>query len=305
MVDLLFRRYMWLIETIREAGEISYSDIAAKWARSSQNDNRSQLTLRTFHNHCNAIERHFGIEIACHRGRGRNTYYITEPDSLESNVLIRWVLNSLSISSLLAGYQDVADRILLEEASHGAEYLAPILKGLRENKRLCLSYCSFRNALYTGIIVDPLCVKMFKRRWYLLCRLVDRNDFRIFALDRIRELDYTEDSFTYPNGFQPNDYFSNYYGISTDGYSRPTTVRLRAYYELPNYLRSLPLHTSQREVATDEKCAIFEYFLIPAFDFVQEILLHGDQIEVLAPLELRDRVAWIVRSMNGLYRKTE
>jgi len=146
---------------------------------------------------------------------------------------------------------------------------------------------------------------MFKRRWYLLCRLVDKNDFRIFALDRIRELDCTEESFTYPNGFQPNDYFSNYYGISTDGYSQPTTVRLKAYCELPNYLRSLPLHTSQREVATDEKCAIFEYFLIPAFDFVQEILLHGDQIEVLAPLELRDRVAWIVRSMNGLYRKTE
>ena len=150
-------------------------------------------------------------------------------------------------------------------------------------------------------MVEPLCVRMFKRRWYLLVHRVKENDLRIYALDRIRELNPTDETFVYPADFHPADYFACYYGIATDGYSQPATVRLKAFAELPHYLRSLPLHASQRETECGRDYSVFEYFLSPTFDFVQELLLHGDQIEVLAPIELQTRVAGIIRAMNGRY----
>ncbi len=305
MIDLLLRRYLWLIDTLRTSGEMSYEDIAACWERSALNDDRSALSLRTFHNHRNAIEKHFGVEIACHRGRGRNTYYIANREVIEDNMLNHWILDSFATGNLLAGYRDMADRILLEEIPGGTQFLPTALKGLRGNRRLRLLYRSYRSAADTETTVDPLCVKMFKRRWYLLVRKSGTKELRIYALDRIRKLECTDDTFVYPATFRPADYFACYYGIATDGYSQPRTVRLKAFAELPHYLRSLPLHASQREVEQTPDHSIFEYHLSPTFDFIQELLLHGDQIEVLAPADLRLRIAGIVRAMHLRYENPQ
>lgn len=301
MVDLLLRRYLWLIDTIRRAREISYANIAIQWERSSLNEDRSPLSLRTFHNHCNAIAKHFDVEIACHRGRGRNTYYIANRDAIENGTLNQWMLNSFVTGNTLAEYRDLTEKIQLEDIPGGTEFLQPILMGLRENRRLQLSYCSYRSTTPAKFVIEPLGVKMFKRRWYLLARKNGSNDMRIYALDRILQLDCTDETFVYPAEFHPADYFACYYGIATDGYSPPTTIRLKAYAELPHYLRSLPLHVSQRETEHTQEYSIFEYYLSPTFDFVQELLLHGDQIEVLAPCELRNRIAGIIRAMNSQY----
>ena len=201
MIDLLLRRYLWLVDTIRTAQEISYEEIAARWERSSLNDDRTALSLRTFHNHRNAIEKHFGIEIACHRGRGRNTYYIANREAIEDDALNRWMLDSFATGNMLAEHRDMTDKILLEDIPGGTEYLPPILKGLRENRRLQLLYRSYRSAAHTETVVEPLCVKMFKRRWYLLARKAETNDLRIYALDRIREMNCIDEEFVYPADF--------------------------------------------------------------------------------------------------------
>ena len=58
----LFRRYIWLVETVYSSGRITFEEIANKWKRSSLN-NGTSLVLRTFHNHRAAIEELFGILI--------------------------------------------------------------------------------------------------------------------------------------------------------------------------------------------------------------------------------------------------
>ena len=63
MVELLLKRYLWLIDTLKRGGEMTYDDIAERWSKSSVNDNGSALSKRTFYNHCQAVGRHFGIDI--------------------------------------------------------------------------------------------------------------------------------------------------------------------------------------------------------------------------------------------------
>lgn len=298
MVDLLLKRYLWLIDTLKRNGEMTFEEISDKWDSSSINDNGVVLSKRTFYNHCQAIARHFGIDIECRRGRGLNLYSIANPEAIEENSLTKWALDSFSLGELLLGKAAISDKILLEDIPSGREWLEPVLQALQQNKELEVIYENFAGKKYAGAI-RPLCIKLFKRRWYVLGQLPE-GLMRIFSLDRFRSLDITDISFAYSPNFSPSAYFANFYGILvTDG--KPEKIVIRTYQELPGYLRSLPLHPTQHEIETKDGYTDFSVSLVPTFDFIQELLLHRDQLEVISPKSLRDEIASVISKMSDNY----
>lgn len=298
MVDLLLKRYLWLIDTLKRNGEMTFEEISDKWDSSSVNDNGVVLSKRTFYNHCQAIARHFGIDIECRRGRGLNLYSIANPEAIEENSLTKWALDSFSLGELLLGNAAISDKILLEDIPSGREWLEPILQALQQNKELDVVYENFVGKKYTGII-QPLCIKLCKRRWYVLARLPE-DKMRIFSLDRVINLCITDNTFVYPSDFSPSAYFTNFYGILVTD-EKPEKIVLRTYKELPGYLRSLQLHPTQHEQETKDGHTDFSLRLVPTFDFIQELLLHRDQLEVIAPQSLRDEMATIISKMSDRY----
>lgn len=299
MVELLLKRYLWLIDTLKRNGELTFEEISAKWDSSSVNDNGSKLTQRTFYNHCQAVARHFGIFIECRRGRGLNLYSIINPEVIEENSLTKWALDSFSLGELLLGNSAISDKILLEEIPSGREWLESVLHALQHNKEMEIEYENFVGVKFSGRI-KPLCVKLFKRRWYVLT-LLDNDRKRIFSLDRIRNLTISDRTFNYPKDFVPAEYFQNYFGIIAGVEQRVENIKIRTYAELPGYLRSLPIHYSQRELESKDGHTDFALRLVPTFDFIQELLLHRDQLEVLEPKTLRDEISTIIARMSRLY----
>lgn len=303
MVELLLKRYLWLIDTLKRGGEMTFDEIAGRWSKSSVNDNGSELSKRTFYNHCQAVARHFGIDIECRRGRGLNLYRISNPEAIEENSLTKWALDSFSLGELLLGNASISDKILLEEIPSGREWLEPILQALQNNCQIELEYRNFVSVTFTGK-VSPLCVKLFKRRWYVLCEV--GNDRKlIFSLDRVKSLIVTESEFVYPKDFVPADYFHDVFGIVAGTGGKVENIVIRTYAELPGYLRSLPMHHSQRELDSNPEYTDFSLRLRPSFDFIQELLLHREQLEVLSPQTLRDEIAGIVSKMNKYYENTD
>lgn len=299
MVELLLKRYLWLIDILKRNGELTFEEIADRWERSSVNDNGSVLTKRTFYNHCQAIARHFGIDIECRRGRGLNLYHIVNPEAIEENSLTKWALDSFSLGELLLGNADIADKILLEDIPSGREWLDPILVALQQNREIKFKYENFVGRKYNGS-ARPLCVKLFKRRWYVLV-LMPNDNKRIFSLDRIKSLELTEQKFVYPEDFSPEEYFSDVFGIVAGVDRKVENIVIRTYAELPGYLRSLPIHHSQRELTTENGHTDFSLRLVPTFDFMQELLLHRDQLEVLQPQSLREEIATLISKMKSHY----
>ncbi len=82
----------------------------------------------------------------------------------------------------------------------------------------------------------------------MLGQTVNSGKRLIFALDRITKLELSSEQFMYPEDFSAKDFFANFYGICSDGYSTPTRVILKCYREYPKYVKSLPLHPSQEEL---------------------------------------------------------
>lgn len=299
MVELLLKRYFWLIDTLKRYGELTFDEISDKWESSAINDNGSALTKRTFYNHCRAIDRHFDIDIECRRGRGLNRYRIVNPEAIEENSLTKWALNSFSLGELLLGNADIADKILLEDIPSGREWLETILTALQQNREIEFSYENFVGVKFLGV-VQPLCVKLFKRRWYVLTQLSDSSK-RIFSLDRIKSMELTDEKFAYPDDFSPEEYFRDVFGIIAGVDRKVEDIVIRTYAELPGYLRSLPIHHSQKELESKDGHTDFTLHLIPTFDFIQELLLHRDQLEVLKPQSLRNEVAEIIAKMHRCY----
>ena len=79
-------------------------------------------------------------------------------------------------------------------------------------------------------------------------------------------------------------------------------IEINVYNNQAKYFRSLPLHSSQREIETSDSCSVFEYYLKPTYDFIQELLLHGSDVEVIHPNSLRQLMKQRIEEMAELYK---
>ena len=297
MAKNLVGKYVWLVETIYNAGRITYDDINKKWQQ--EDFDGKELPLRTFHKWRIAVEEMFGLNIECER-KGGYHYYIGNPDEIENRGLRSWLLSTISVSNLLLDSQQLKSRILLEEVPSGVKYLSLIIDAMKTGNVVQIEYQSFWRKESSTLILQPYCVRLFKQRWYLLAYNSDYNELRTYSLDRIQDFKKLAETFTIPERFNAQEHVENYYGIIVKS-GEVEDVKLRASKEQANYLRSLKLHHSQQEVETHEDYSIFTYRLCPELDFIIEIMSMGERVEVLEPKQLRNQIAESAEQLSRLY----
>ena len=288
MAKDLFNRYIWLIDTIYQAHGITFEEINKKWLRNSMSEG-VELPLKTFHNHRKAIEDMFDINIICDR-RGGYKYYIENADDVKSGAIRTWLLNTFTVNNLINEAHHLKRRIVFEQIPSGQKFLTPLVESMRDNQSIILRYKSFWRPNEYSVEVEPYLIKIFRQRWYLLARDINRDVLRIYALDRIQELRQTEKIFSLPKDFSPEEYFYNSFGIISQDNCPPEIIELKVYGTQKEYFRTLPLHHSQEEIKNTDEYSIFRYYLSPTYDFIQEILSHGCDVEVLTPKHVRDEI---------------
>lgn len=297
----LLNKYVWLVDTIYKHKYISFEKINELWLDDERNEGL-EIPKRTFHTWIHEVEEMFGLVILCERKGGYN-YYIENAEEIKQGGLRNWLLNTISTSNLLMDNQQLKDRILLEEVPSVKDYLEPIIKAMKSNLILKVTYQSYWRDESSTFELDPYCVKLFKQRWYLVGKSAHYHQVRVYAVDRIRDLSLTDKKFKMPKKFDPAAFFEDFYGIIAHEQPKVEIVRLKVSSFQSNYLRSLPLHPSQKEVEIGKEYSIFELRLCPEFDFQQEILSKIPEIEVLEPQWLREEIAEKVKAMIVKYTK--
>lgn len=293
MAKNFFKRYIWLVDLINRRKYVSFKEISEAWRRSPLNETGEPLSERTFFNHKDAIAGMFGIEILNDRSLG---FYIGRSD-VGSDETSDWMLHTLCLNNVLHENADMKDRILMEKVPSSERFLTDIISAMRDFRVISLCYQSFRHPEPYSFNVRPYCVKYFKQRWYLL----GDSDLglRIYSLDRFVDMEELEEHFEIPKGFDAEEYFGNYFGVIIG--EEPEDVKIRVVPDQVKYFRTLPLHGSQRETVQEDGSSVFSYHIAPTFDFVQEILSHGADVEVLEPAELHESIADIIAGMASRY----
>ena len=295
-----FKEYIWLVNTIYDAGEITLSEINEKWLQTEISEG-VPLSRTTFFRHKCAIEDIFGIYIDCDR-KNDNKYYIGNKEVLREDSVQNWMLSTLSVSNMLEESQSLQHRILLENIPSGDDKLQLVINAMKENRQVMMTYRRYGSPASNSFTLSPYCIKLFHQRWYLLGCL-SNGYLATFSFDRMEEVKMMSTKFKLPEDFEASDYFSESYGIVVNDKVETERIVLRAYGYEPYYLRDLPLHHTQREINRTEEYSDIELRLKPTTDFMTKLFSRGEWLEVLEPQSLADElIEWHKKAIER-YKK--
>ena len=317
MAANLFARYIWLIDTLRLHRRLTFKEINSLWINSGLGYGEdNEIPIRTFNNHRKAIEDIFDVNIECDNKDGHK-YFIDEPERLEGDTLRSWLIDSYAALNQIHADKKLEGRIIFENIPSGNVWLTTFIQAMRIGHVVEISHRGFGRDNETTFEIEPYYLKIFKRRWYVIGRnpyyalknnvSEEKSDnyssYRIYGLDRISEITVTEKTFDMDKTFSIEKYFDGCCGIIIPRESeKKEHVIIRAYLNAPDYLRSLPIQSSQKELSSDSESTLFSYDVCPTFDFYQMLLAQGEQIEVIEPKSVRKEMKHLVEKMFDYYK---
>ena len=121
------------------------------------------------------------------------------------------------------------------------------------------------------------------------------------ALDRIASIESIPNNYI-ESSIDPEEYFDDIVGVSIprDGQAEKITLKING--SLWPYIRSKPIHGSQKKVEITEDYAIISIEIMPNYEFYSLLLSYGDGIELLAPKDVRAELFKRIKSMQQNYK---
>lgn len=205
---------------------------------------------------------------------------------------INKVLDAVEVSKQLKdSSRKMHDFIQPENAaySEGRKWLGDILWAIKNYKQIEFVYKKFTQKKADSRVLHPYLLKEFKGRWYVIGYNPDKERIATFALDRIQMLKISEFSVLYPEklGFEAEDFYQNCYGITRLQNEKVEEIILSFSPFAGHYLKSKPLHHTQKILIDSENEFRISLHLIINPDLVSELLSYGKNLKVLAPERLR------------------
>lgn len=297
----LILKYIWVVKTIHRAGRITLKELNEKWRANVDLSRGEDLPRQTFDRWKGGILDLFGILIDCEQ-RGGYHYYIANPKELSEGKLRTWLLNTYGTAETLSSNLSIHDRILTENIPSSQDHLSTVLEAMKSNNMLHITFKAFTMKEPKRFLVEPYCVKMSAQQWYMLARNTEHKNLRLYSLDRIEAVEISNTRFVLPDDFNAKDYFAEFFGIVLDESVPLQTIILRADKYHQNYMRTLPLHPTQREIFACDDYADFELKLRPTYDFYMKLMSFGNMIKVLEPKNLQEEICKWLENTIEMYR---
>ncbi len=290
-------RQIWIMNIVYEWGRITLRDLMNEFKKRFDGE---ELSRATFKRDKDEISRSFYIDIGCRKSKNDSYYFMENKEDFMEGSVTRILVDRLSSTLQIKATMhenteltnaDWGDRIQIDNYPSGDKYLSKIIKAIKDNYTIKFIFKDFWDDDEEYVTLEPYFVKLALRRWYVIGHRTDNDKIENFCLDRIVNLFISTHTFKVPEDFPYKDYYKYSYGVLKEDGIKIEKVRIKVWDEQVKYLRSLPIHESQKEVETSANYSVFEYYLYPTYDFKMEILSHGSSWEVQEPAWFREDVA--------------
>jgi len=168
---------------------------------------------------------------------------------------------------------------------NGAVHLGALLNAISQKLQVQISYQKFTADKPRTYLLNPMLLKEYRNRWYLIAFSDGRQKVQSFSLDRLRTIETTEQHFTPPADFNADLYFSHSIGITAFD-AHPETVRFALNEISARYIETQPVHQTQKKLHTKDDWTEFEIKVLITEELIMYFLSLGAQIKVLAPASL-------------------
>ena len=216
-------------------------------------DGQQPPSERKFRKDLDTIKLDTGLKIKsvdCHKNVWRYTPEKKTQEQRDRTVAVSTIVANFLESEFLTEFKDLGSRIQSVVIPRGNEYLVTIGTAMRENRKLNVTYHKFTDAEAYQAVLHPYCLTADKERWYLLAKKEEsEHSIQTFALDRMLSIQLSDETFELDPAIDVNNYFRDAYGIWVDPEHYPVQkVEISCSAKVANYLRTLPLHHSQKEI---------------------------------------------------------
>jgi len=188
----------------------------------------------------------------------------------------------------------------------GIQWLDVLYKAIVDQSSLSINYQSFKARQASDITFCPYLLKEYRNRWFILGMMKGNKEIMTFALDRIHQIvPAPKEPFRLHKNFDPYTYFDNIVGVTRNAADSPTRVVFLANKMHAPYIKTKPIHPSQRVVEEQKEGTIFSIDVIPNFELERELMGFGEGLQVLSPASLLRSIKRKVRLMHEVYFKVE
>ncbi len=171
----------------------------------------------------------------------------------------------------------------------GGEFLPLLLDAIQKSVAVYFEYENFSTNVVKPRKVCPLLLKEYRNRWYLISHDMIKGRITTYALDRMKNVEISEERIVKPGDFNPKNYFKYSTGISS-GDSAPEIVRFKAVNVAAKYIESQPFHHSQKVLKRGSNKTTFELEIFISEEFIRSVMSFGGEVEITSPASLRENI---------------
>ncbi len=284
---------IWLAKLLFKRGQLSRKEILDAWA--AWDEKAQPMASSTFYDNLHLLWERYGINV-----RTDNGLYSLELREGREQVFLR---------QLFCEEEDngVPPTVIREPRPAGYIYIAAISRAMERHTCIETVYAPFDKPQYS-MLLSPYCLRVFRGRCYVVGFSSFHHEVRTFALDRIISLSPTPKPFPRAPKFDAREYFANSFGVYGGMNQKAEHIILEADALNASFLRTLPLHSSQKELPTKtdgRKYAFrFELHICVTADFLHELLYYGAGIRVVSPENLKNDLQREANAMLSAYNNT-
>ena len=294
---IYFKRYLYVIDRLRSR-PCSFNELQEHVMRKLENDDIDttfEYAIRTFERDKKDITALFGIVIQYNR---KDKTYAIDEEEIEDQSVTR-MIDAFSIHHALQEGNKLSPSVFLEKRkSLGTEHIHGIIHAIQNLYLLQFTHQKHWEDFSSQREVKPIAIKESQQRWYLVALDKKNNVVKTFGLDRISNLKITDTKFK-PVAYNVEKEFQHAFGVET--YEAAKKVILEFSKQQGNYIKTFPLHKSQRIVKETEDAVSIEIFIHTTNDIKMELLKYGSNVKVIAPISLQNDIKNRISEMSNLY----
>jgi predicted DNA-binding transcriptional regulator YafY len=146
--------------------------------------------------------------------------------------------------------------------------------------------------------VNPYRIWFLNGTFYLIGFCHTRNEVRIFALDRIKMLHQTNETFQIPEDFSLEKFTGSSFGVYQ---GEPVYIKVWFHPDVAGYIKEKIWHESQLIINQDDGSIVFEAEVAGTDEIRFWIMTWGSKAEVLEPPSLREEICVEAEKMARRY----
>lgn len=177
--------------------------------------------------------------------------------------------------------------------------LARVQEAAQDQRLIRVRYFTMSRRRRTRRRIAPYQVWYYDETFYLIGYCCQRKEIRLFAIDRIEQIEILDETFDPPEGFDAGQFMQTSFGVFQ---GEPASVKIRFTKEAAGYVSEKIWHPTQTLTPQPDGGLVFEAQVAGIDEIKRWILKWGADAEVLAPEELRQVVSREVKAMLNHYK---